>query len=144
MRIEEGEGWRLLFDPARSPYCVLIGGTGWAAEFTVGEFRALERAVAGLVQQHRALTPELLAEEAITLEMEVELDEAPEPGNLEDPGAGVLWVALEGDRSVWSLRFILTPGGGRGGRRALEGSWTAAASLPLALALEQARSAGLG
>ena len=51
MQVQEGEGWRLVVDPAREPFAVLIGGEGWAAELTGGEARALSRGVAQLVRQ---------------------------------------------------------------------------------------------
>lgn len=133
MRVQEGEGWRLVVDPARDPFAVLIGGEGWAAELTVAEARALAGGVARLERQHRELVPTLMAEEAISLELEMELEPQAGPAG---PGAGdVVWVALEGDRDRWSLRFVLTP---RPGRRAFEGSWTVAASPPLAAALTAA------
>ncbi|HYP04230.1 MAG TPA: DUF1818 family protein [Cyanobium sp.] len=122
MQVQEGEGWRLVVDPAREPFAVLIGGNCWAAELTSSEARTLSRGVARLVQQHRDLAGSLMAEERLGLELEMELEAA----------AGVLWLALEGDRDRWSLRFVLTPGPAQ---RALEGSWSAAASLPLAAAL---------
>jgi hypothetical protein len=70
-----------------------------------------------LVQEHRGLADQLMGEEAISLELE----------------RGPLWVALDGDRDGWELRFVLTPAGG--GSRAVEGSWTAEASAALVAAL---------
>jgi hypothetical protein len=129
VRIQEGEGWRVVLDPARSPFAVLVGGDGWAAELTLAEARALRRAVLRLRGQHGELAPALMAEEAVTLELETPLGEAEG-----DSGAGgVLWLELEGDRSAWSLRFVLTPGPEQ---RAIEGSWSAAASRSLAAVLE--------
>ncbi len=125
MRVQEGEGWRLAVDPSRQPFPMLIGGAGWAAELSAAEARALGRGVATLVGQHRQLVATLLAEEAIELELELEL----EPGSL--------WLALAGDRRQWSLRFVLAPGGER---RGLEGSWSVDASAAFAAALELAWS----
>jgi hypothetical protein len=99
---------------------VLIGGEGWAAELSSEEAAALRHGVGRLLEQHRALVNGLMAEEAISLELEQELS----------PGA--LWLALEGDRHRWALRFVLTPGPPR---RGLEGSWSEAASAPFAAAL---------
>lgn len=130
MRVQEGEGWRLVVDPARDPFSVLIGGEGWAAELTGGEARALGRGVSRLVRQHRELAPSLMAEEALALELEMDLGADAGPAGPE--AGGVLWLGLEGDRDRWSLRFVLSPGPTG---RALEGSWTATASLPLAAAL---------
>lgn len=133
MQVQQGEGWRLLVDPARHPFVVLVGGCGWATELTAAEARALQAGVAKLVGQHRALTSQLMAEEAITLEWE----------------KGELWLELEGDRDGWNLRFLLSPGADSGPglappRRAVEGSWHGdaarafAAALAVALAAEMA------
>lgn len=126
MRVGSGEGWRLEEDPARHPFVVLIGGGpaqggGWAAELTASEARALRVGVQRLVEQHASLADTLMAEEAIELELEAPV-----------AGGGVLWLALEGDRCDWRLRFVLTPAAPL---RAIEGGWDAAASGPLAAAL---------
>ncbi|MFM7265127.1 MAG: DUF1818 family protein [Cyanobium sp.] len=123
MQVQEGEGWRLTVDPLRRPFLVLIGGSGWAAELSAPEAEALRRGVARLVAQHRQLVDTLLAEEVIALELEMEL------------AGGGLWLGLEGDRQVWSLRFVLTP---PSGQRGLEGAWSAGASAAMAAALEMA------
>ena len=118
MQVHEGEGWRLLVDPARHPFVVLIGGAGWAAELTAGEARALQQGIAQVVAQRAALADQLMAEEAITLELD----------------QGVLWLELEGEGDRWQLRFVLTP---EGPQRGLEGSWDPAASRAFAAALAQ-------
>ena len=118
MQVQEGEGWRWLVDPARHPFSVLIGGQGWAVELTAEEARALQQAVLSLVQEHRQVADLLMEEETISLELE----------------RGPLWLALEGDRQSWELRFVLTP---PSGSRAVEGSWLAAASAALAASLAQ-------
>ncbi len=123
MRVQEGEGWRLAVDPSRRPFPVLIGGSGWAAELSAVEARALARGVATLVDQHRQLGATLMAEEAIELELELAL----EPGSL--------WLALAGDRREWSLRFVLVTAGGQ---RGLEGGWSVEASAAIAASLELA------
>ena len=69
-----------------------------------------------LVREHRGLADQLMAEEAISLELE----------------RGPLWMALDGDRQAWQLRFVLTPADGQ---RAVEGSWSIAASAALVAAL---------
>jgi hypothetical protein len=122
----EGEGWRLVIDPARQPFAVLIGGQGWAAELTRDEVLVLGRAVARLCHQHAELVAQLMLEESLELELELPLPLlAGEPGSL--------WMALEGDRRDWALRFVLSPGPGG---RAFEGAWSAAASGPFVAALE--------
>ncbi len=126
MEVCEGEGWRLVIDPARHPFAVLIGGQGWAAELTRDEVLVLGRAVARLCHQHAELVAQLMLEESLELELELPLPLlAGEPGSL--------WMALEGDRRDWALRFVLSPGPGG---RAFEGAWSAAASGPFVAALE--------
>jgi len=124
MQVCEGRGWRLEHDPARCPFAVLIGGGesegAWAIELTSAEARALRSAVGRLLEQHRALVPSLLEEEAISLELEVPC------------AGGALWLGLQGDRQRWSLRFVLSPGPAG---RAVEGGWDGAASAALAAAL---------
>ena len=118
MITREGEGWRLAWDGSRQPFVVLIGGDGWAAELTLAEAEALRDALTDLSAQHAALVDQLLAEEAIELELE------------RDPW----WLAIEGDRERWSLRVLLSPSPGQ---RALEGSWSVAAAAPFLQALQQ-------
>jgi hypothetical protein len=122
MQVQEGEGWRLAVDPSRQPFPVLLGGQGWAAELRAEEALLLRQGVARLLEQHRQLVGTLLEEEAIELELELALAQ------------GWLWLALEGDRRCWRLRFVLTP---EPGQRGLEGSWAAGASVAVAAALEQ-------
>jgi hypothetical protein len=122
MQVQEGEGWRLAVDPSRQPFPVLIGGHGWAAELQTQEAQRLQHGIARLVEQHRQLVATLLEEEAIELELELGLAD------------GCLWLALEGDRRRWRLRFVLTPGPGQ---RGVEGAWSSGASAAFAAALEQ-------
>ena len=114
----EGEGWRLAWDGDRQPFSVLVAGDGWATELTRGEAESLRDSVADLVAQHAALVDQLMAEEAIELELE------------RDPW----WLSIEGDRASWSLRVMLTPASGQ---RAVEGSWGPLASQPFTQALQQ-------
>lgn len=130
MRVQEGEGWRLVVDPARHPFPVLVGGSHWAAELAQEEAGALRGGIARLLDQHRALVDGLLEEEAITLELETGLE--PE---------GLLWLELEGTRRDFALRFVLHP---RPGRRALEGAWPVAASAAFAAAITQAEGLRAG
>lgn len=137
MRIEESEGWRLVVDPSRSPYSVLVGGPFWAAELTPAEATALRRGVARLLDEHQAATTLLMAEESIQLELELELQ--PHQGSPHQAGstgeAGGLWVGLEGNRDHWEIRFVLTPPGGDCGARAIEGGWPASATAGVTAAL---------
>jgi hypothetical protein len=114
----EGEGWRLAWDAGRQPFSVLIGGDGWAAELSLGEAEALRDGVSLLAAQHADLVDQLMAEEAISLELERQ----------------PWWIGLEGDRAGWALRVVLTPGPGQ---RAVEGCWSMAASRPFMAALQQ-------
>ena len=122
MQVQEGEGWRLLVDPARHPFVVLIGGAGWAAELTAAEASALQEGIGRLLAQHQAIAAQLMAEEAITLELDLDLAQ------------GGLWLELEGTAARWQLRFVLTP---VGPQRGLEGCWDPAASGAFASALAQ-------
>ncbi len=115
---QEGKGWRLAWDGARHPFGVLVGGDGWAVELTQAEAEALRAALADLAGQHAALVDQLMAEEAIELELE----------------RGPWWLAIEGDRRQWDLRVVLNPGAGQ---RAIEGSWPAPASAAFTRALLQ-------
>lgn len=124
MQVQEGEGWRLLVDPARHPFSVLIGGEGWATELTQAEAVLLAEGVACLSAQHTTLIDQLLAEEAIALEWE----------------SGDLWLELEGDRQGWGLRFVLSS---HVGLRSIEGSWPWPAASAVAAGLTALRG-GLG
>ncbi len=125
MEVREGEGWRLGIDPSRHPFVALIGGHGWAAELTSDELMALLHGISRLRRQHAELVDQLMAEESLEVDLEL-------PLSVSEP-SGSLWVALEGDRREWSLRFVLSPGAGA---RAFEGSWSVVASGPFAAALE--------
>ncbi len=135
MEICEGQGWRLVVDPSRSPYTALIGGEGWASELTGAELLALQRASGRLTEQHGALADTLMAEEAIDIELELPI------GEPRADGGGSLWLGLRGDRSGWSLQLVLTP---EPGSRGIEGGWNPAASAAFAAALERLRPAERG
>ena len=128
MQVQEGEGWRLLVDPARYPFVVLIGGAGWAEEFTAEEAQSLRQGFGQLLEQHAAIADQLMEEESIGLELDL----------------GGLWMALDGDRRHWQVRFVLTP---EGPQRGLEGGWDASASQAFAAALAdlpELKDLGLG
>lgn len=115
MEVQEGEGWRLVFDDRRQPFSMLLGGQDWSAEFTAAEMALLQRGVRELLAQRQALADQLMAEEALTLEWE----------------SGGLWLALEAGAGEPSLRFILTAAE----RRSLEAGWTGAAATAVAATL---------
>ena len=112
----------MVHEATRQPFCVLMAGEGWAGELRAAEAVALIDGVRRLVAQREALAGLLMPEEALCLELEVDLD----PGSL--------WLELDGGARGWSLRFVLSPADGS---RGLEGSWPAAAATPLIAALEQ-------
>ena len=114
----EGEGWRLAWDAGRHPFSVLIGGDGWAAELSEAEAFGLRDGLRDLIDQHRQLIDQLIAEEAIELELE----------------RGGWWICLDGDRQGWTLRVVLSP---EPGQRAIEGSWTREAAAGFSAALSQ-------
>jgi hypothetical protein len=118
MQVQEGAGWRLLVDPDRHPFVVLIGGAGWGAELTAQEAQRLRQGFGQLLEQHTAMADQLMEGESITLELDL----------------GGLWMGLEGDRRHWQLRFVLTP---EGLQRGVEGGWDGLASQAMAMALAQ-------
>ncbi len=120
VQVREGEGWRLAFNPLRQPFPLLVGGRHWAAELSLAEAQVFQGAVARLVQQHADLVDQLMAEESLSLELETPL------------AGGRLWLTLEGDRTQWSMGFVLTP---ELGVRGLEGHWEAGATAAFAAAL---------
>lgn len=129
MQVGEGEGWRLAFNPLRQRFPVLVGGRHWAAELSLAEAQVLQGAVAKLVQHHAGLVDQLMAEEALTLELETPLADG-----------GQLLLTLEGDRSQWSLGFVMTP---EPGVRGLEGHWEAGATAAFVAALAVLRLASV-
>lgn len=108
----------MAWDASRHPFPVLIAGNGWAAELSDAEALALRDGVWDLVEQHRQLVDQLMAEEAIELELE----------------RGVWWLSIEGDRQSWALRAVLSPDPSQ---RALECFWPEAAAGPFTVALQQ-------
>jgi len=114
---QEGPGWRLAWDPSRPVFPALIGGEGWAFELTREEFQGLVALVSALVDQHGQLIDQMMAEEAITLEM----DRAP------------WWGCLEGGRERWALQVVLE--GESAGGRGVEGHWPAPAAQAITAAV---------
>jgi len=117
---QEGPGWRLARDPARTAFPVLIGGEGWAFELTQDEWQCLQSLVVELTDQHQQLVDQLLAEESICLEMERQ----------------PWWACLDGDRHSWSLQVILQGDGEKA--RGAEGCWSVPAAQAMATAMRTA------
>jgi hypothetical protein len=118
MRVQEGQGWRLVLDPDRQPFCALIGGSGWAVELTRDEVLALAEGVTCLQDQHRQIADQLMADEDLGLDWQ----------------RNELWIGLSLNRGQWDLRFVLE---GVAGRRSVEAGWEGGASQAVALALEE-------
>lgn len=126
MHVQDGEGWRLAVNPARQPFPVLVGGPGWAAELSLAEACGLRESLLRLRAQHDSLGDQLMAEEALDLELDRPLSDA------DGHACGDLWLGLEASSRSWTLRFVLTPANGQ---RAVEGQWPPAAALAFATAL---------
>lgn len=120
---QEGPGWRLVRDPDRSPFSVLVGGEGWAFELTDSEWAALSDVVGALVDQHRELVDQLMDEESI----ELELDRPP------------WWGCLDGTREQWSLSVVLSSTTAR----SVEGGWGSPAAQAMAAAMQTLRETSL-
>jgi hypothetical protein len=88
-------------------------------ELTAAEGQVLQRALEMVSRQHQELADTLMEEESICLEFHGSVP-ASDAAN-----EGTLWVALDGDRHSWMLRFVLQP---PSGQRAVEGSWTVGAA----------------
>jgi hypothetical protein len=102
--IQEGEGWRLGFDPSAVLYVGLVAGTDWAMELTAAEFADLLRLAHQLEETMQAMARELMAEERLSCEAD----------------SDHLWLEAEGFPHAYSLRLILNQG------RRCEGAWPAA------------------
>lgn len=113
----EAEGWRLVWDPSRTPFPVLIGGSDWAVELTSEEASSLRAGLLRLLDQLEAISDQLMDDELISLELE----------------SGGWWLGLDGDPCHWHLRCILFPAPGL---RGWEGTWAPGAGLELTRALE--------
>ena len=118
---EGGPGWRLSRDPDRGKFSVLVEGETWAFELTEEEGRVLASLVNALFEQHLELQSQLMAEEAITLEIE----RAP------------WWGCLDGDRDSWSLQLILSGGEDEESLRGVEVSWSAPSAQEVAIAMRK-------
>ena len=110
----EGPGWRFAKDFSKTPFCVLIGGEGWAFELREKEWEVLCRLVQELTEHHHQLIDQLMNEESISIEKEI----------------SPWWGCLDGDKSTWCLQIILE---GKGAfARGVEGYWPAPAAQEIA------------
>ena len=88
----EGPGWRLERDISKREFTVLIGAKDCAVELLETEWDSLCEIVFNLIDEHRKLKNNLMAEEEICLEME----------------RYPWWACIDGTRESWSLKVILS------------------------------------
>ena len=88
----EGPGWRLGRDISKRQFTVLIGAKDCAVELLETEWDSLCGIVFDLIDEHRKLKNNLMAEEEICLEME----------------RYPWWACIDGTRESWSLKVILS------------------------------------
>ncbi len=88
----EGPGWRLERDISKRQFTVLIGAKDCAVELLETEWDSLCEIVFDLIDEHRKLKNNLMAEEEICLEME----------------RYPWWACIDGTRESWSLKVILS------------------------------------
>lgn len=100
-QLRTGAGWRVGWDPQRSPYCALLGTDEWAVELTENEFQDFCRLVLQLAETMQHMRHELMDEEKISCEAESDR----------------IWVEVNGYPHLYELRFILL------GDRGVEGAW---------------------
>ena len=116
---ERGLGWRLSRDSERERFSVLIEGENWAFELTEHEGIQLAYLANALSDQHHQMQEQLMAEESISLEMEI------------DPW----WGCLDGDRESWGLQLVLF--GEFESSRGLEVAWPAPAAQQVVIAMRK-------
>ncbi|WP_414350442.1 DUF1818 family protein [Synechococcus sp. R5-16] len=113
--LHKGSGWRLGWDPTRSPFVALVGGEAWALELTQEEWQAFVQGVQRLQQDMEAIASQLMAEEGITLEQT----------------CPALTLIASGSATAWGL-YVQLHQGRRG-----EGFWPADVVPELCQALAQ-------
>lgn len=100
-QLRMGTGWRVGWDPQRSPYCALLGTDEWAVELIEGEFQDFCRLAFQLAETMQHMRAELMDEEQISCEAESDR----------------VWLEVTGYPDAYELRFILL------GDRGVEGAW---------------------
>lgn len=111
--VEEGDGWRLGWNPTAEEFCGLVAGDRWSIELTTLEFADFCRVARQLSQTMRDMTGHLMDGERLSCEQETEH----------------IWMEAEGFPSSYGLRFILLTG------RRGEGEWLPQQVTPLMTAL---------
>ncbi len=56
----EAEGWRLVWDPSKVSFPLLIGGADWAVELTAAEGSSLRAGLLSLLEQLGAIADQLM------------------------------------------------------------------------------------
>ncbi|NJN88015.1 MAG: DUF1818 family protein [Leptolyngbyaceae cyanobacterium SL_7_1] len=107
--IKQGNGWRIGWDAAAPEFPGLVGAETWAIELTEAEFNDFCQLVGRLAEAMQQIAGELMAEEAVSCEVESER----------------LWLEAEGYAQSYGLRMIVLSG------RRCEGQWDAIATPPL-------------
>ena len=102
---QEGSGWRLAWDPSKQHFPILLGGEGWACELSEIEWQCFVQLVGDLVEEHKKMKTQLMAEETVALEIERE----------------ICWGCLEGNKDKWSIHVLFPSKGTKA--RGFEASW---------------------
>ncbi|MEO0375041.1 MAG: DUF1818 family protein [Cyanobacteria bacterium P01_A01_bin.17] len=113
-QLQQGEGWRLGWNPDATDFRALVGANDWAVELTGPEFDDFSRLLSELLETLAQMQSELMDSEAIACEATSDL----------------LWIQVQGYPQKFRLSFML-----HHGRRA-EGSWDEATTAALVAALE--------
>lgn len=113
-QLQQGDGWRLGWNPDVADFCALVGANDWAVELTGPEFGDFCRLLAELLETLAQMQSELMDSEAIACEATSDL----------------LWIQVQGYPQSYRLSFML-----HHGRRA-EGSWDETATAAFVAALQ--------
>lgn len=117
-QLQQGDGWRLGWNPEAIDFRALVGADDWAIELTDPEFNDFQRLLSNLLESLTQMQAELMDSEAITCEATSDL----------------IWMQVQGYPDHFRLSFMLCCG-----RRA-EGSWDQAATAALITALQTIQS----
>lgn len=99
--LENGDDWRIGWQPQGLKYQGLVGSDSWAIELTSAELSDFCRLISQLVTTMEKMSMELMDQERISCEAETDL----------------LWLEAEGFSYSYSLRLILHRD------RRCEGNW---------------------
>jgi hypothetical protein len=113
-QLQQGDGWRLGWNPEAIEFPALVGADDWAVELTGPEFDDFSRLLSELLETLAQMQAELMDSEAIAC----------------DAANDLLWLQIQGYPHHFRLSFML-----HHGRRA-EGSWDEAATAALIASLQ--------